>query len=175
MSTRCITCPPSSFPSGFVCAGRTISVISDRDALTGFPCNCASRESLPTFFRFIRTLVSRSILTPSLPPPYNTGRPMTEQKKTRRQTLEEFVATKPDDAFSRYGLALECMNNGDSASAGLHFRALLERNADYIPAYLMYGQLLVREQRIEEAKRVLANGIAAAAVKKGNEHARSEM
>ncbi len=99
---------------------------------------------------------------------------MTEQKKTRRQMLEEFVATKPDDAFSRYGLALECMNNGDSASAGLHFRALLERNSDYIPAYLMYGQLLVREQRIEEAKRVLANGIAAA-VKKGNEHARSEM
>src|SRR6266571_8291348 len=100
--------------------------------------------------------------------------PMTEQKKTRRQMLEEFVATKPDDAFSRYGLALECMNNGDSASAGLHFRALLERNADYIPAYLMYGQLLVREQRIEEAKQVLANGIVAA-VKKGNEHARSEM
>src|SRR6266851_283043 len=81
MSTRCITCPPSSFPSGFVCAGRTISVISDRDALTGFPCNCASRESLPTFFRFIRTLVSRSILTPSLPPPYNTGRPNDRTKE----------------------------------------------------------------------------------------------
>jgi len=27
--------------------------------------------------------------------------------------LEEFVATKPDDAFSRYGLAMECMNSGD--------------------------------------------------------------
>jgi len=99
---------------------------------------------------------------------------VTEQKKTRRQTLEEFVATKPDDAFSRYGLALECMNDGDPSAADLHFRALLERNADYIPAYLIYGQLLAREQRIEEAKRVLANGIAAA-VKKGNEHARSEM
>jgi len=99
---------------------------------------------------------------------------MTEQKKTRRQMLEEFVARKPDDAFSRYGLAMECMNSGDAAAADTHFRALLERNADYIPAYLMYGQLLVREQRIEEAKRVLANGIAAA-VKKGSEHARSEM
>ena len=31
---------------------------------------------------------------------------MAEQKKTRRQTLEEFVAKKPDDAFSRYGLAM---------------------------------------------------------------------
>ena len=99
---------------------------------------------------------------------------MTEQKKTRRQMLEEFVAKKPDDAFSRYGLAMECMNSGDPAAADTHFRALLERNSDYIPAYLMYGQLLVREQRIEEAKQVLANGIVAA-VKKGNEHARSEM
>ncbi len=99
---------------------------------------------------------------------------MTEQKKTRRQLLEEFVARKPDDAFSRYGLALECMNNGDSGAAALHFRALLERNADYIPAYLMYGQLLVREDRRAEAKQVLTNGIAAAA-RMGNQHARSEM
>ena len=32
---------------------------------------------------------------------------MPDQKKTRRQMLEEFVANKPDDAFSRYGLAME--------------------------------------------------------------------
>jgi Flp pilus assembly protein TadD len=99
---------------------------------------------------------------------------MTEQKKTRRQLLEEFVAGKPEDAFSRYGLALECMNNGDSAAADLHFRALLERNADYIPAYLMYAQLLAREDRKVEANLVLTNGIAAAA-RIGNQHARSEM
>jgi thioredoxin-like negative regulator of GroEL len=99
---------------------------------------------------------------------------MSEQKKTRRQMLEEFVAKKPDDAFSRYGLALECMNSGDSAAADTHFRALLEHHADYIPAYLMYGQLLARESRSEEAKQVLSNGIAAAA-QKGDQHARSEM
>lgn len=99
---------------------------------------------------------------------------MTEQKKTRRQMLEEFLAKKPDDAFSRYGLALECMNSGDSAAADEHFRALLERNADYIPGYLMYGQLLVREERTGEARQVLSTGIAAAS-KAGNQHARSEM
>jgi predicted Zn-dependent protease len=99
---------------------------------------------------------------------------MTEQKKSRRQMLEEFVATKPDDAFSRYGLALECMNNGDPAAADLHFRALLERRADYIPAFLMYAQFLAREDRAPEAKQVLSNGIAAAA-KAGNQHALSEM
>jgi len=99
---------------------------------------------------------------------------MTEQKKTRREMLEDFVANKPDDAFSRYGLAMECMNSGDPVAADTQFQALLARNADYIPAYLMYGQFLARESRTDEAKRVLSNGIAAAA-KMRNEHARSEM
>ncbi|MHB8502032.1 MAG: tetratricopeptide repeat protein [Candidatus Acidiferrales bacterium] len=99
---------------------------------------------------------------------------MTDQKKTRRQMLEEFVAKKPDDAFSRYGLAIECMNSGDPTAADAHFRALIERNADYIPAYLMYGQLLARESRNDEARQVLSSGMAAAA-KKGDDHARSEM
>ena len=99
---------------------------------------------------------------------------MSEQKKTRRQMLEEFVAKKPDDAFSRYGLAMECMNSGDPSAADQHFRALLQSNAEYVPAYLMYAQLLVRESRGEEARKVLSSGMAAAD-KKGDQHARSEM
>jgi thioredoxin-like negative regulator of GroEL len=98
----------------------------------------------------------------------------TGQTKARRQMLEEFVAKKPDDAFSRYGLALECMTSGDTAAADKHFRALLERNAGYLPAYLMYGQLLARESRTEEARRVVSSGIEVAA-KAGNQHARSEL
>jgi Tfp pilus assembly protein PilF len=99
---------------------------------------------------------------------------MSEQKKSRRQMLEEFVARKPDDAFSRYGLAMECMNNGDPAAADEHFRVLLGSDADYVPAYLMYAQLLVRESRGAEARTVLSSGIAAAE-KNGDQHARSEM
>ena len=99
---------------------------------------------------------------------------MPDQKKTRRQMLEEFVAQKPDDAFSRYALAMECMNSGDPASADTHFRALLASNADYIPAYLMYAQFLARESRPAEAKQILSTGIAAA-TKKGDQHATSEM
>jgi hypothetical protein len=38
----------------------------------------------------------------------------------------------------------------------------------------MYAQLLVREARGEEARQILSSGIAAAD-KKGDEHARSEM
>jgi len=99
---------------------------------------------------------------------------MPEPKKTRRQMLEEFVARKPDDAFSRYGLAMECMNSGDAAAADQQFRTLIEKNTGYIPAYLMYGQFLTRESRPAEARQVLSSGIAIAA-QKGDAHARSEM
>ena len=99
---------------------------------------------------------------------------MSEQKKSRRQMLEEFVARKPDDAFSRYGLALECMNSGDASAADQHFRALLDHNGEYVPAYLMYAQMLVRESRGEEARAILSSGIAAA-TRKGDAHARSEL
>jgi cytochrome c-type biogenesis protein CcmH/NrfG len=99
---------------------------------------------------------------------------MTDQKKSRRQMLEEFVAQKPDDAFSRYGLAMECMNNGEAAAADTHFRALLDGHHDYVPAYLMYAQFLARESRKDEARQVLASGILVAD-QKGDAHARSEM
>jgi hypothetical protein len=32
---------------------------------------------------------------------------MPDLKKPRRQMLEEFVAKQPNDAFTRYGLAME--------------------------------------------------------------------
>ncbi len=99
---------------------------------------------------------------------------MTGQKKTRRELLEAFVAQKPDDAFSRYGLAMECVNSGDSGAAEANFRELLQRSADYVPAYLMFAQMLVKESRPDEAREVLDKGIAAAS-RAGNRHALSEM
>ena len=99
---------------------------------------------------------------------------MTDRKKTRRQVLEEFVQKSPGDAFSRYGLAMECMNTGDAPAAILNFDLLLKQHTDYVPAYLMYGQLLVRESRPEEAKQILTTGIAAAS-NKGDQHAVTEM
>lgn len=96
------------------------------------------------------------------------------QQNTRRQRLEEFVAAKPNDAFSRYGLAVECMNSGDAPAAEEHFRKLIETSSDYVPAYQQLGQLLVRLGRSDEARAVLSSGMAVAQ-KKGDDHARSEM
>src|SRR5437762_11525443 len=134
MSTKCITCPPRSFPSGFVCAGSTISVISEREALTGFPGSSVSGSCLLSFFRFIETPGSGAILDAAGATRIIRDDPMAEQKKTRRQTLEEFVDKKPDDAFSRYGLAMECMNSGVRSAAHQNFRGHLERTDGFILA-----------------------------------------
>ena len=41
---------------------------------------------------------------------------MPEQSKTRRQKLENFLVTNPNDPFTRYGVALECVREGDLAA-----------------------------------------------------------
>lgn len=96
------------------------------------------------------------------------------QKKTRRQILEDFVVSKPTDAFARYGLAMECANSGDTAAADEHFKALLASHAEYVAGYFQYGQFLAKSGRTDEARNALTAGIATAR-KTGDEHARSEM
>jgi predicted Zn-dependent protease len=99
---------------------------------------------------------------------------MTDQKKTRRQKLEEFLASNPNDTFSRYGIALECLREGDLAAAESNFRTLLETNPDYVPGYQMFAQMLAQNNRAGEAKIALSKGIDSA-IRQGNQHARSEM
>jgi predicted Zn-dependent protease len=99
---------------------------------------------------------------------------MTQQNKTRRQKLEEFLSQNPNDAFSRYGIALECVREGDLAAAETHFRTLIQTNPDYVAGYQMYAQTLAQNERREEAKPILTQGIQAA-IRQGNQHARTEM
>ncbi|MGB6200043.1 MAG: tetratricopeptide repeat protein [Candidatus Acidiferrales bacterium] len=96
------------------------------------------------------------------------------QKKTRRQMLEEFVAAHPQDAFGRYGLAVECANSGDSDTAAAHFEHLIQAHPDYVAGYFQYGQLLGRIGNTDKAKATLTAGVDAAR-RTGDEHARSEM
>ena len=96
------------------------------------------------------------------------------EKKTRRQMLEEFVAAKPNDAFARYGLAMECANAGDSAAADENFKALLASHPEYVAAYFQFGQFLARTGRTDLARSTLQAGIATAQ-RTGDDHARSEM
>jgi tetratricopeptide (TPR) repeat protein len=106
---------------------------------------------------------------------YNTRfQPMAQTRKSRREALEQFVAEKPSDAFARYGLALECVKLGDDASATEHFQKLLETHPDYVAGYYQFGQLLARLGRLDEARKLLSDGIIVAQ-KSGDLHARDEM
>ena len=88
--------------------------------------------------------------------------------------LESFVAANPKDAFARYGLAIECANQGDHEVAIGHFQELVAANPDYVTGYFQYAQLLARLSRNDEARQVAVNGITAAR-KTGNSHAQAEM
>jgi predicted Zn-dependent protease len=92
----------------------------------------------------------------------------------RRQMLEQFVAKNPGDAFGRYGLAMECMNESDVAAAETHFKELIAEHADYVAAYYQYGRMLAGANRTTEAREIFANGVARAK-QAGDEHARQEM
>jgi tetratricopeptide (TPR) repeat protein len=99
---------------------------------------------------------------------------MAQTQKSRRETLEQFVAEKPADAFARYGLALECVKLGDDPAATLHFQKLLETHPEYVAGYYQFGQLLARLGRLDEARKLLSDGIIVAQ-KSGDMHARDEM
>ena len=90
--------------------------------------------------------------------------------------IEAMLAEDPEDAFLRYGLALEHASAGDDATSVEVLRDLIHRTAanPYIPAYLMAGQSLIRLDRMPEASDLLRQGIAAAG-KSGDIHAQGEM
>lgn len=99
---------------------------------------------------------------------------MPQTQKSRRETLESFLAQKPEDAFARYGLALECVKLGDNAAAAEHFQKLLAAHPGYVAGYFQFGQFLARIGREEEARKLLSDGIVVAS-QAGDMHARDEM
>jgi thioredoxin-like negative regulator of GroEL len=94
----------------------------------------------------------------------------------RMAQIEAMLAEDPDDAFLRYGLAMEHASVGDDTTCVEVLRDLIARTAasPYIPAYLMAAQSLVRLDRIDEASYFLRQGIAAAG-RAGDTHALGEM
>jgi tetratricopeptide (TPR) repeat protein len=99
---------------------------------------------------------------------------VTQTTKTRRESLEGFVTANPNDAFARYGLALECAKLGDSSAAQDHFQKLLAAHPSYVAGYFQYGQLLARLGDVAGARRILTAGVTVAD-KSGDMHARDEM
>ena len=88
--------------------------------------------------------------------------------------LTDMLSQNPNDAFARYGLAMEYSNQGDVDRALQEFSKLLASHPDYTAGYFMAAQTLARANRNEEAKKMLGDGIVSAQ-RTGNAHAQSEM
>jgi tetratricopeptide (TPR) repeat protein len=88
--------------------------------------------------------------------------------------LTEILSQNANDAFARYGLAMEYSNAGEVEKALDEFGKLLASNPDYTAGYFMAAQTLAKLGREDEAKKMLTDGIASAR-RTGNGHALSEM
>ena len=88
--------------------------------------------------------------------------------------LKQILAENPNDAFARYGLAMEYANTGDTTTALAEYEKVVELNPEYVPAYQMAGQLLMNLGQDADARQWFDRGIEAAR-RTGNRHAESEM
>lgn len=92
----------------------------------------------------------------------------------RLEILKQMVGQDPNNAFARYGLAMELANSGSLEEAVAEFRALLQYDENYCAAYYHGGQALEKLGRVDEARALYEKGIEAC-TRKGDLHTRSEI
>src|ERR1700744_4188850 len=97
-------------------------------------------------------------------PCYGHGRSRTSQNTAMDKIamLKEILAQNPNDAFARYGLAMEHASQGDTAAALKQFQQLTTAHPDYTAGYQMAAQLLIKAGRDGDARQRLGDGVAAA-------------
>ncbi|MGH9475404.1 MAG: tetratricopeptide repeat protein [Terriglobales bacterium] len=93
---------------------------------------------------------------------------------SRKEQLAAFVREHPQDAFGRYGLAMELMRGGEPEAALAEFRLLHEQHPDYAAGFQQAGQLLLSLDRRAEARAMLERGLAASR-RQGDRRAAGEM
>jgi tetratricopeptide (TPR) repeat protein len=87
--------------------------------------------------------------------------------------LEKITSEGSNDPFAWYGLALEYKTLGRVDDALRAFEALRAKSPDYVPTYLMCGQMLIDAER-DGARAWLEAGIEAAKAKRDT-HALGEL
>lgn len=93
---------------------------------------------------------------------------------SRVDTLRAFIASKPQDPFPRYALALEYKNAGQLAEAREQFDVLMRDHADYVATYLHAGNTHLALGDRAAAREAFARGIEVA-TRRGDAHARGEL
>lgn len=99
---------------------------------------------------------------------------MTE-KSSRRRALEASLAQDPADTFLRYGVALQCLREGDTEEGRERLLALIaDHPDDQVAAYQQLGQSYVETGESARAAEILRLGVAKAQAR-GDAHAAAEM
>jgi predicted Zn-dependent protease len=96
------------------------------------------------------------------------------QTSKRLEFLLKMTSSGSQDPFVGYGLAMEYRSLGRFDEAFAAFDALRERSPDYVPMYLMCGQMLESMSRAEDARAWFTSGMEVARAK-GDGHALSEL
>jgi predicted Zn-dependent protease len=97
------------------------------------------------------------------------------EKSPRRLMLESSLAEDPSDTFLRYGLAVQCLREGDTEEGRGRLIALIaDHPDDTVAAHQQLGQSYLEAEEIDPARAILQKGIALAN-KRGDWHAASEM
>jgi predicted Zn-dependent protease len=99
---------------------------------------------------------------------------MDDDSMDKIAALNQILGLDPANAFARYGLAMEHVSRGENDAALIEFATCIDQNPDYVPAYQMSAQTLVKAGRTAQAVERLHTGIAAAN-RTGNQHALAEM
>lgn len=92
----------------------------------------------------------------------------------RLEAFEKMIDAGSDDPFVHYARAMELRGLGRLEDALTAYREVMERFPDYVPTYLMSGQVANELGRDDDALELLRRG-AAAAKRLGDEHALSEI
>ncbi len=96
-------------------------------------------------------------------------------KSPRRVMLEQSLAEDPADPFLRYGLALQCLREGDLDEGRERLLALIaDHPEDQVAAYQQLGQSYLETGETPRAIETLTVGIAKARTR-GDWHAAAEM
>lgn len=93
---------------------------------------------------------------------------------SRREKIEALLLQEPADPFLRYGLAIEHDNEGGVEEALALFEGLTQDRPPHVASFFRGAQLLVRLERIDEARTWLRTGIEEARGQ-GDAHAAGEM
>jgi predicted Zn-dependent protease len=97
------------------------------------------------------------------------------EKSRRRLMLEQSLAEDPADTFLRYGLALQCLRDGDTEEGRERLRALIaDHPDDQVAAYQQLGQSYLESGESAHAIETLRAGIGKAQTR-GDWHAAAEM